>query len=113
MFKTIIKNVFYSIAAFSLLAMPAYAKVTLKNPLKKEFENPAQAIGVVIKAVMGIVGSIALAMFIYGGLLWLTSGGNPDRIKKGKDILMWAIIGLVVIFVSYNLVSLIITTVAK
>ena len=113
MFKTIIKNVFYSIAAFSLLAMPAYAKVTLKNPLKKEFENPAQAIGVVIKAVMGIVGSIALAMFIYGGLLWLTSGGNPDRIKKGKDILMWAVIGLVVIFVSYNLVNLIITTVAK
>lgn len=113
MFKIIVKNVFYSVAAFSLFAMPAYAKVTLKNPLKKEFEDPAQAIGTVIKAVMGIVGSIALAMFIYGGLLWLTSGGNPDKIKKGKDVLMWAVIGMIVIFVSYNFVSFIITAVAK
>lgn len=64
-----------------------------------------ELIGRIIKTVLGIVGALALAMFIYGGLTWLTSGGSPDKIKKGKDILMWAVIGLVVIFSSYTLVD--------
>ncbi len=67
-----------------------------------------ELIGTIIKAVLGVVGALALAMFVYGGFLWLTSGGNPDRIKKGKDVLIWATIGLIVIFSSYALVDFVI-----
>jgi len=48
-------------------------------------------------------------MFVYGGLIWLTSGGTPDKIKKGMDVLLWAAIGLVVIFASYTLVDFVFT----
>lgn len=64
-----------------------------------------ELIGRIIKTALGIVGALALAMFIYGGFTWLTSGGSTDKIKKGKDVLMWATIGLVVIFASYTLVD--------
>jgi uncharacterized membrane protein YjfL (UPF0719 family) len=37
--------------------------------------------------------------------MWLTSGGSPDKIKKGMDVLIWAAIGLIVIFASYTLVE--------
>lgn len=69
-------------------------------------------IGQVIKAVLGIVGSIALLMFIYGGFLWLMSAGSPERVAKGKNVLIWASVGLVVIFVSYALVNFVIGSLA-
>lgn len=64
-----------------------------------------QLIGRIIKTILALVGAFALAMFVYGGFTWLTSGGSPDRIKKGKDILIWAVIGLIVILASYTLVD--------
>jgi hypothetical protein len=66
-------------------------------------------IGNVIKAVLGVIGAVALFMFVYGGILLLSSGGRPDQIKKGKDVLIWAIIGIAVILASYALVEFIIS----
>jgi len=89
--------------------------IPLQNPLGGTPENPLgvtsvpRLIGNVIKTVLAIVGALALAMFIYGGFTWLTSGGSAEKIKKGKDILMWAVIGLVVIFASYSLVDFLLT----
>jgi hypothetical protein len=83
--------------------------VSLDNPLGTE--SPQVLIGNVINAVLGIVGSLALLMFIYGGLVWMTASGNSEKVQKGKNILLWATIGLVVIFTSYALVNFVITEV--
>ena len=77
---------------------------TLTNPLGKTTDVPT-IIGNVIKGVIGIVGSLALLMFVYGGLLWMTSMGNQEKVDQGRKILIWATAGLVVIFSSYVLVS--------
>jgi hypothetical protein len=77
--------------------------VTLDNPLG--VNDPRLIIGNVIKAILGITGSLALGVFILGGLTWVTSAGNDEKIKKGKDMIMWATFGLVVIFASYALVT--------
>jgi hypothetical protein len=82
------------------------APINLTNPIAAT--NVPQLIGSIIQAVLGIVGALALLMFVYGGFMWLTSGGSPDKIKKGKDILIWAVIGLAVIFASYALVDFVI-----
>ena len=84
----------------------APSPINLINPIAAT--AVPQLIGSIIKAVLGIVGALALAMFIYGGFMWLTSAGSPDKIKKGTDILTWAVIGLIVIFVSYALVDFVI-----
>jgi hypothetical protein len=57
--------------------------------------------------ILSITGSIALAMFIYGGFTFLISGGSSERITKGKTILINSIIGLVIIFTSYLIVNFI------
>ncbi|MFC1612998.1 pilin [Patescibacteria group bacterium] len=67
-------------------------------------------IGRIIKAVMGLVGSVALLMFVYGGFLWMTAAGNDEKVKKGKDIFVWATLGLAVIFLSYLLVHFVLTS---
>ena len=58
-----------------------------------------------------MVGSLALLMFVYGGLTWMTASGAQDKVQKGKDIIMWATIGLVVIFASYALVNFVLESV--
>ncbi len=65
-------------------------------------------IGNIINSVFGFVGSIALLMFIYGGLSWLMAGGSADKIKNSRDTLVWAAIGLVFIFLSYAATSILI-----
>ncbi|MBN2854518.1 hypothetical protein JXK06_03250 [Patescibacteria group bacterium] len=80
--------------------------LSLSNPLGASSVN--ELIGRVINSVMGIVGSLALLMFVYGGLTWMTSSGSQDKVKKGKDILLWSAIGLIVIFGAYGLTKFII-----
>jgi len=87
-------------------------KVCLDDPLgmKGDPKAPQKLIGKVINAILGIVGSLALAMFIFGGFTWMTAAGNAEKVKKGKDILVWATLGLVIIFSSYALVKFVFTS---
>ena len=77
----------------------------LTNPLGNV--NIFDIVANIRKTILGLVGVAALVMFIYGGILWMTSAGNSQRIEKGRETLTWAAIGLVVIFASYALVNLI------
>ena len=71
-------------------------------------DHPAEVIGQIVKYIMGLVGSLALIMFIYGGLLWITSGAKEEKIKKGRDTLIWSGIGLALVMASYIIVKKII-----
>ena len=83
---------------------------TLTNPLGS-VSTPQALIGTVINSILGIVGSIALLFFVYGGLIWMTSSGNAEKVKKGRDTLVWAAVGLVVIFSAYGLTRYVLTVV--
>ena len=89
---------------------------TFPNPLNpsgdpKDDPSPATLMGRVINAVLGIVGSIALVMFIYGGFSWMTAAGNQESVTKGRNILIWATVGLIVIFSAYALVKFVFTAI--
>lgn len=77
---------------------------TLTNPLSS-VKSPQGFVGKIINAVMGVVGSLALLMLIFGGLTWMTAGGSQEKVKKGVDIIIWSTLGLAVIFLSYVLVK--------
>lgn len=62
-------------------------------------------IGRVISAVLGIVGSLSLLMFVYGGFTWMTAAGNEQNITKGKNIVIWATVGIFIVFFSYALIK--------
>jgi len=91
--------------------------INIGNPLCPESNpncvTPQSMIGRVINAALGVIGSIALLMFIYGGFLWMTSQGNEKKVSEGKDILLWAAIGVALIFTSYAIVRFVITDVIQ
>jgi len=86
--------------------------VCLDNPLGTDV-TPQTFIGGIIRAILGIIGSLALVMFIYGGFTWMTAAGNAEQVTKGRNILVWATIGLVVIFTSYALVRFVLFEVVQ
>ncbi|HWR00206.1 MAG TPA: pilin [Candidatus Methylomirabilis sp.] len=77
--------------------------VTLPDPLSGL--NFPKLLGNIIRTFSGIVGAIALLMFVYGGIMWILSGGSPDKVKSAQKILVNASIGLVLIFGAYTFVS--------
>lgn len=101
------KRLFLATALFALTLTPKLAAAQLYNPLDPAGEGTTvyAIVGNIIAGFLGLVGAAALVMFIWGGFLWLTAGGNSDRIQKGKSTLTWAVIGLAVIFGAYALSS--------
>jgi len=81
----------------------------LENPLGN-VTSISQLYGRIIYAFLGLSGAVALIMFILGGFSWMTAGGNEEKVKKGRDTLIWATMGLVIIFSSYAVLRTIFET---
>jgi hypothetical protein len=46
--------------------------------------------------LLSIVGVLALIMLVVGGIMYLTAAGSEDQIDKGKKIVKYSIIGIVI-----------------
>lgn len=88
------------------IANVSAADVQLDNPLGAG-TNIDTLIRNFIMSVLGLSGVLALVAFIFGGIYWLISMGDTNKITKGKNIMIWAIMGLVVIFGSYAIITLV------
>lgn len=58
-------------------------------------------IGKIIKMFLGIVGALALLVFVYGGVAWMTARGDTNQVKHAQQALQGAILGLLIISGSY------------
>lgn len=78
--------------------------VCIENPLNTG--SLTEIIDKVINFIFRIALVVVPLMILYGGFLFVTGGGNPDQISRGKRVLMWTVIGLIVIILSKGLVTL-------
>jgi hypothetical protein len=62
----------------------------------------------IIRVALGLLGIVALGLILYAGFMWMTAGGNEERIAEAKKILINATIGLAIILSSYAITSFII-----
>jgi len=58
-----------------------------------------RAVGIIV-TLLGFTALIALAVIVYAGLLMVLNFGNDDQYSKGKSLIMRAVIGLGIMFVS-------------
>ncbi|MFH1610448.1 MAG: Ig-like domain-containing protein [Patescibacteria group bacterium] len=58
----------------------------------------------IINVFLGLLGLIAVILIIYAGFIWMTSQGRAERVEKARKIIINAIIGLVIILLSYLIV---------
>ena len=64
-------------------------------------------IGRVIGAVLAFVGVIFFALILWAGFGWMLAKGNEEEIKKAKDTIFAAVLGLMVILGAYAITNLV------
>lgn len=63
------------------------------------------------RLILGTIGSAALLMFIYGGVIFLVSSGNSQQVDQGKTIIKNAVIGISITFFAWVGVSTLISAI--
>src|SRR5437868_1659455 len=58
----------------------------------------------VITAALMFVGAIALFFIIYAGIRFVTSGGDPKNVAAARQIMTYAIIGLILVLCSFAII---------
>jgi cytochrome bd-type quinol oxidase subunit 2 len=64
-----------------------------------------QNITLIINYALGMLGLVAVAFLIYAGVLMVTAGGNDEQIAKARKIITYAVIGIVIILLSWTIVT--------
>lgn len=54
-----------------------------------------------------VIGAFAFVMFIYGGLTIILSLGNAEKVKKGQEVLVAAVVGIIIAFSAYLMIDFI------
>lgn len=62
---------------------------------------------IILQIALLIVGSIAVAFLVYGGYRYLMSGGNEEATEAAKKIITNAILGLVIVILSFAIITII------
>lgn len=98
-------------------------KVYLINPIggisdgtdaqKAGVTNLPKIVGGVMAKLLGILGALALLVFVYGGFEWVTAAGNADKVSTGGAAMTWAAIGICIIFSSYAIINLVLNTITS
>ena len=57
--------------------------------------------GGIVEALLGLLGVIFIVLIIYGGFMWMTAGGDEERISKAKKTLNRSILGLIILASSF------------
>lgn len=70
-------------------------------------------IGNIIYAALSLTGVIFVILVIYGGFIWMQARGNTEDVKKAKDIITSAIIGIVLIGLAFAITSFVISRITE
>ena len=72
-------------------------------------QDVRQTIGKIINVALSLLGVIVLVIIIYGGFLWMTAGGNDEKVGEAKKWIFGGIIGLVIILSAYAIATFVIS----
>lgn len=106
------KLIYLIVPVLILVPLVAMAQGAL-DPLPSEcidkgncgLEDIALFLSFFIRVLLGAIGGAALLYFIWGGIQWLISAGNSERVKRGQQIMVNTAMALAITFGSYLLVE--------
>ena len=68
----------------------------VENCTNSQCVNPGIMVIRTIQWVIGIAGAVAAIFVVYGGISYTISAGDPGKLKKAKDVILYAVIGLII-----------------
>jgi hypothetical protein len=71
------------------------------DPQLQSVSDALKVVGNVVQILIFAAGGLAVFFVIVGAILWIASGGDPGRIKTGRDMMTNAVVGLLIVIASY------------
>ena len=112
------KNILKAGAATTLALHASFASAAINvgssrvdSSLQGSADGADSAIQVLIANAISFLYLIAVVFALWGGFNILTAGGDEEKVKKGKTILIQAAIGLIVIFLASSIVQWIVASI--
>lgn len=112
--------IFFSCVFLTAFALPAFAQSSpttptpgfgLLNPLG--VRTVPGIIGSVVSWLGGFAGSLFFFFLLWGGVEWMTAGGDAGKVKKAQGRIVASVAGILVVILSYIAVATIIGIVPK
>lgn len=75
--------------------------------LKWNITTPEGVVELVIfifNTLVALSALVAVGMIIYSGYMFITSAGDPEKVKKGGDALTAAIVGMIIVFLARTII---------
>lgn len=107
------KNLIKKLSLSSLLVYAFAASAAFASPSDGwGYENPPENVPTDIEAaimnltnyILGFIAIIATLVIIWGGVQYLTAGGNEDTVSNAKKTISYGIIGMVIAGLAYAMV---------
>lgn len=106
-----------STAVYLSLALPVFADVDINPcpPSNSQFSTlcdlNSEKIGPVVSSIVTIMliaaALIALFFLIWGGIRWITSGGDKAKVDTARQTIIASIIGLIIALLAYFVITLV------
>ncbi|HOX30241.1 MAG TPA: pilin [Candidatus Paceibacterota bacterium] len=113
--KTLISGIIL-LSLFGLMICPATSSAALDPPdpetdVTKDTTPPTNSVEEAINNVMNwffiIVLIIAVMFLLYAGFLFITAGGDPDKVNSARQNVMYAMVGVAVAVLAKGIVALV------
>lgn len=86
------RDIFSLLAYLFLFVSPIFAQSDEDPPRLNELFDIVDKI---IEFIFPFASFVAVVFIIMGGYMWISSSGDPAKIKQAQGTLTWAIIGLI------------------
>jgi len=105
--KRIATNASAGVAAMVAAATPVAAQIDDIDVPKGFFDNIGQLINSLLNFVMVIAALLVFVYLLWGGIEWITSGGDKGKTESARNKITAAVIGLIVLAASYAILLII------
>jgi len=118
------KSIFFVtvITSLALVVFPVAAQITkvdggdcgalgISCTGSEDTESLNNTIVNIVNVLLGLIGIVAAGYLVLGGVKYITSEGDESLVKKAKNTIIYAVIGIIVIGLSAAIVNFIISDV--
>lgn len=120
-----IRNTFYSVVGSLIAINHTFAATTNSstdpfglanasqlNTSTTTATSAAQAFGTLVKNLLTLISIIAVAYVLWAGFQIMTAAGEEEKVKKGRQTIIYVIVGIVVMWLAYWIVSFVLNALA-
>ncbi len=116
-FMTTLQKGFYSLVGLAATTASTFAIDFGQNRVGSPITGDTGTADTVVQKLIGnamvFLWILGVCYGIWGGFQIITAGGDEEKVKKGRTIIIQVVIGLVVIFLANSIIQWVLTQILK